>query len=134
MQVEVTAESSVLQVAEEWCRQMASVERGGFARILAPDAAVHGLAPDGRVLCGPSAVEDYFTQLKVLCRPTACTVLSAVVQGSGATVRWVMRFQPGLGALDRGETQVAGMSMLSTRAHAIVEVWNNYGSAWVWWT
>jgi hypothetical protein len=126
-----SAISGVLCVATEWCRQMVSVEPGGFARILAPDARVHGLAPDGSALRGPSAVQDYFTQLKVLCKSTACDVGSAIVQGDRATLRWVMRFQAGLGACDRRETQIEGMSMIATSDGLIVEVWNSYGSTWV---
>jgi hypothetical protein len=137
MQTEVSTGSEVLRVATEWCRQMASAEPGGFARILASGAAVHGLAADGRVLRGPTAVQDYFAQLGVLCKPAACVVCAAIVQGDCATLRWVMRFQAGLGAFDRRETEIEGMSMISTSEtistpdRMIVEVWNVYGSPWI---
>ena len=131
MQIEASAREDVLRVAGEWCRQMASAEPAGFARILAPDAAVHGFAPDGSVLRGPEAVQAYFAQLRVLCKPVACEVLSSIVQGDRATLRWTMRFQAGLGACDRRETQVGGMSMIVTRDRLIVETWNTYGAPWV---
>jgi hypothetical protein len=131
VQVEASVGVDVLEVATEWCRQMASAEPGGFARILAPEAVAHGLSPDGNVLCGPSAVEDYFATLGRLCRPTTCEVLESVVQADRATLRWVMRFQPGLGAFDQRQTQVSGMSMIVTRDQRIVEIWNTYGSVWI---
>lgn len=131
MQAEAPAEIDVLQMATAWCRQMASAEPGGFARILAPEAEAHGLSPDGSVLRGPSAVQDYFATLGRLCRPTTCEVIEAVVQADRATLRWIMRFQAGLGAFDRRDTQVAGMSMIVTRDQRIVEIWNTYGSVWI---
>jgi hypothetical protein len=131
MQAEASADIDVLKVATEWCRQMAAAEPGGFACILAPDAVAHGLSPDGSVLRGPEAMQDYFATLGRLCRPTACEVLESVVQGDRATLRWIMRFQPGLGAFDTRHTEVGGMSMIVTRDQRIVEVWNTYGSVWI---
>jgi hypothetical protein len=122
---------AVRRIATEWCRQMASVEPGGFARIVAADAAVHGLGVHGDVLRGAAAVEDYFAKLKRLCSTTSCEVRASVVQGERAMLRWVMRFQSGRGACDRQESQVQGMSMIVTRQLMIVEVWNTYGSPWV---
>jgi hypothetical protein len=115
------------QLALEWCRQMAAPEPGGFARIVALDAAVHDLAPDGSVLRGPEAVQDYFTTFATLSTPAACELLSTIVHGDRVALRWVMRFQAGHGGRDWQQTHVDGMSMLATRDGLVVESWHTYG-------
>lgn len=129
--LEISSRDALLGVAAEWCRQMAAVEPGGFARIVAEDAVLHGLAIGGDDMRGPAEVQSFFERMDRLYPRQGCDLLGSVVEGDQIAVRWAMRFEAGLGDWRVSGGAIEGMSVMVIRDGRIAELWANFGRWWV---
>ena len=111
---------------EVWNQQQESA----IDELMANDALVHGIGPDGQPLKGPAAFKPFFHQIRTAFPDIRITVEDALVDGDRIAVRCAVTAThtgPGMAPAPTNKmARFGGMCIARVKDGKIVEGWNNF--------